>query len=664
MNPRSACLIGLSMILIAAGCSDTGVGPAGGGDEDDTGPGGLVITYETEPANAASVQVTPDSGGTVTASGSNGVTYSLEVAPGAVDSALTITLTPLSQLVISIMDTTIQVNADCPQGALFEPTGLEFDSAAVLTVTYPASGLGCLPTGGLKIVSIDSTSAFYEIMPTTVDLATSTLVCTITHFSGYGTDNVDDYDFLKYLIEETVKAGADFPGYDIVVKLLSYAKEAAANGWNDLSETATDGARPILEPLVSSAVSESQADPSASAMKLLQRYYDIVLWFGFSDMETELKNAMDGVTRAVASRGQALCGNDEHAAGRSLLKQALEWAMLGLVNDAQSFSEQVDGWLADCGEVNLDVSVSNTTLRDVALSADDHSTFTTFDIHLTTYLGAPMEGENVGVSLYNQATGGGGTVASGTTDDAGHVMLRYAWGPNESERAGAYRAVVFARSVTEEVDLELLKNTYTLRLNWDYSYSHTSTGFARVVSASYSGVGTGTGTSDPSCAPLTRTFTSHHEFDTGVGIQSYDLDLLDPTPQTACLFSVKSARQSELIDGINTPISRLVRVQVYVDAPNVYGDLVEVASGPPAGDNYVDTTGVNNLRSNYGGTYYSDGDLYLEYDPSSGFDIFSWDKDTDDGYGSGSLSITFSVEASALHEDEAADPGPIPDRPT
>jgi hypothetical protein len=113
---------------------------------------------------------------------------------------------------------------------------------------------------------------------------------------------------------------------------------------------------------------------------------------------------------------------------------------------------------------------------------------------------------------------------------------------------------------------------------------------------------------------------------------------------------VKSTRQYELIDGINTPISHLDRVQVFVDAPNVYGELAEVASGPPAGDNYVDTTTVYNLSSYYDGTYYSGGDLYLEYDPSTGFDIFSWDKDTVDGYGSGSLSITFSVEASATSE--------------
>ncbi|HSG27078.1 MAG TPA: hypothetical protein VLA34_01270, partial [Candidatus Krumholzibacterium sp.] len=383
------------------GCSDTGTSPNGDDPPDDTGTGGLVISYVSEPGNAASGEVTPESGGTIEATGSGGVIYSLEIYPGALDSTYTITVTPLSSLRISTMDSSVVDSSDCLQGALFEPEGLEFDSTAVLTITFPPSGLDCTLDDGFRIVSIDSSSAFYEIIPTEVFPMTSSLVCTLTHFSGYGTDDVDDYNFLKYLIQETVKAGALFPGYDVLVKLVSYAKEAADQGWNDLVDLAVAGGRPILEPLVSSAISESQADPGVSTMRLLQGYFDLALWFGFDDIEADLKNAMSAVAQAVAARGQEQCGNDNYEAGRALLRQALAWGMQGLVNDPPTFIAQVDAWLADCGELNLSVGVSNTTLRDVALSADDYSTFVTFDITVTSYQGEPLEGEFVFVNMSN-----------------------------------------------------------------------------------------------------------------------------------------------------------------------------------------------------------------------------------------------------------------------
>lgn len=649
MTWKTACIFVLCLVILPVGCSDTTTDPNGDDPHDDTGIGGLVISYESEPANAESGEVTPEGGGTVVATGSNGVEYSLEVYPHALDSTYTITVTPLSSLIISTMDSTVQDSAGCIQGALFEPSGLEFDSTAILTITYPANGLDCTLDEGFRIVSIDSASSFYEIIPTVVDLGTPSLVCTLTHFSGYGTDDVDDYNFLKYLIQETIKAGAAFPGYDIILKLVSYAKEATLNGWTDLKDMAVAGARPILEPLVAGAIAESQADPGVSTMRLLQGYFDLALWLGFTDIQTDLMNAMYAVTEAVAAKGQEQCGLENYAAGRALLRQALEWAMLGLVGNATAYAEQIEGWLSDCGEINLSVTVSNTNLRDVALAADDYSTFATFDILVTSFEGDPLEGEYVFLNLY-KTTGGGGTVESGTTDADGRLKLRYAWGPNETQVAGSYRALVCCRSEIHETSLQLAKVVFTLRLNWNYSYSHTWDGGSRNVSATYAGVGTGMSSTDPGCAPMTRTFTSHHDYDTGSGMQSYDLELIDDPQVKACLFRPNSTRQYEMIDGINTPISRLVRVEVFVQAPNHGGDLIDIASGPD--ESYSDTTSVYDLSSYYSGTYYSGSDLYFEYDESTGFESFLHEEDSVDGYGSGTLTITLSVEeASAMKKE-------------
>lgn len=140
MRSRILTLLALLLVIFPAGCEDTVTEPE---EEPETVYGGLVIQYEAEAGSAESVEITPESGGTVTASGTDGVTYELDVAPGAVQGAVTVTVTPLRDLSIVALDSSRVDTSDCIAGALFEPDGLEFDSDAVLTITYPASGLNC-----------------------------------------------------------------------------------------------------------------------------------------------------------------------------------------------------------------------------------------------------------------------------------------------------------------------------------------------------------------------------------------------------------------------------------------------------------------------------------------------------------------------------------------
>jgi hypothetical protein len=51
----------------------------------------------------------------------------------------------------------------------------------------------------VRIVRLDSTAAFYEIMQTETNEMLNTLSCTLSHFSGYGTDD-PDYMRLQIMI--------------------------------------------------------------------------------------------------------------------------------------------------------------------------------------------------------------------------------------------------------------------------------------------------------------------------------------------------------------------------------------------------------------------------------------------------------------------------------
>jgi hypothetical protein len=164
--------------------------------------GGLEITYRAEDAEAVSATVTAAGGGQLTATSSSGVVLELVVPAGAVDSDQKITLTPLRELIYTPLDGGTAHQGDCIQGCLLGPDGLEFDEPATLTVTYPDAGLSCLPDTSYRIVAFSDTSAFYEVLPTTWDVGTPSLTCQVRHFSGYGVDQMSDYEFLHYLITQ------------------------------------------------------------------------------------------------------------------------------------------------------------------------------------------------------------------------------------------------------------------------------------------------------------------------------------------------------------------------------------------------------------------------------------------------------------------------------
>ncbi len=635
------------LLSTASGCSDKSSSPA---DPTDgaSAAGGLRISYQADVARAASGQVTPAGGGSVTATGADGVTYSLHVSPGAVDTAVTIVITPLSTLTVSRLDTGEPDTSACVRGALFEPSGLEFAPGAVLTFSYPSGG-ACALSPDFRIVSLDSSSAFYEIIPTTVDTGAPALSCTLSHFSGYGADD-HDYEFLKYLIIEASKHGRDFPGMDILSKLISYADEAAAHGWDDLKDLAVQGCRPVLSALANAAIAAAQSDPGESTLAVLAHYWDLALGFGFNDIAGRLAAAAEQVVRSIAAQGKAECEAGRHDAGRAILRRALDWILAGLVDD-EAFKQQVMDWLGDCGEISVTIVPSASLVRDVALNAGDDGTYVIFDVSVTTFSGKPVAGRAVGVSLENTATHAGRGIASGATDDEGRFSCMYAYNWNSAEQPGTYafKAYTFDPQIISSTVVVLARTRYTLHYTWDYSYSKSwATGSINDI-CSMRGAGTGRSSHDPSCPTMSRSYEHVNQYELGPGrTQTYTDRLLEMPAATACQFTMRYTSSFIDADGFRIPVSFISRATVHARTPMTVGRLERSASGHS--ESYVDTVYTFDLATFFQGTFPVAGDKDLLYIDGMGFDTYSNTSTSPEG-AIGTLSLSIALEAPGLRKD-------------
>lgn len=164
---KSASLAIVCLFFAACG----GGGGNGNNDSGGTPPTGAPLT---EPDRASSATI-GSGGGTVSATGSNGVTYTLDVPVGALDQAVEIRLTPISDMGDAPL-------ADNTFGAVqFEPSGLRFSHPATLRIS-------ALPTlaGGRRLVGFTSNNdgGAFRLDLARVD-GESTLV-NVSHFSAGG----------------------------------------------------------------------------------------------------------------------------------------------------------------------------------------------------------------------------------------------------------------------------------------------------------------------------------------------------------------------------------------------------------------------------------------------------------------------------------------------
>lgn len=637
--------------FLAAGCASSTTTPE---EEELTKTGYVSIDYEADAASASSGEITPAGGGTVFATGNNGVVFSLEVSPGAVDNPVTVTITPLRYL--SIIDSYTDGTAgnpdttDCQQGALFEPTGQIFDSTAVLTITFPQSGVDCDLDINCRIVSIDSASTFYEILPTFYASGASALSCTLTHFSGYGTDD-PGYDRLKNLIEAASSFGHNFPSDGIISILSGYAEDAQLRGWDDLSALAGDGIHDVFAKLADFDISYAESNPSADSLQDLLVRIDQAQGWGFADVENKLAAAIESVIQSLAAQGRALCNAGDHEGGQALLFFALEYAQGGYVQDPQ-FQSIVSEWLTDCGAVTIELSADKAMIYDLALTEDDTRTFTDFEATVRDFNGDPME--EVEVFLLQEPPAGTKqpapkpVAAICETDQLGLTGMRYTYGAApfnlDTEGTHMFRAMAWIggeKIYSEYVPVELRRVRITV------SYSYTCTEWSDWaaecnVAASYSVAGVTTSASLPSCAIVSRSHTTDCNESGSDWWSMYHNELIDDPKVTLCNMVSDGYDVVYTNDAIRSRITVLTGIAVYIGRPtqgNVAFEWTYSYKDPWIGTSYQDLYEVYHAwpDEGYRVVFVSDNG---SFEPFHFEDSYSSSKES----WNGEMDVTVSIE--------------------
>lgn len=650
-NRTSPLIFAVLVFFMVAGCTVSTTTPE---EEEVTKPSYIIIDYEADDGNASSGEITPTGGGTVIATGSNGVVFSLEVYPDAVDTTVTVTITPLSYLSITNNNTGGTTanpdTTDCQEGALFEPAGQIFDSTAVLTITFPQSGVDCDLDGYYRIVSIDSASAFYEILPTLYAAGSSALCCTLTHFSGFGTDDPGYYR-LKNLIDAASGFGGNFPSDEIISILSGYAEEAQLRGWDDLADLAGDGIHDVFDKLVDFDISYAESNPSAESLRDLLLRTEQAQGWGFIDVEAKLQAAIESVIQSIAAQGRALCNAGDHEGGRALLFFALEYAQGGFVQDPQ-FQSLVSEWLTDCGMVTIELSADKALIYDLALTEDDTRTFTTFEATVRDFNADPME--DVEVFLIQVPPAGSKhsainpVAAVRKTDTYGLTGMRYTYGAApfnlDPEGTHMFRAMAWIggeKIYSDYVPVELRRARITVSYNYTYT-GWSDWAYECNVAASYNVTGVTTSSSLPSCEYVTRSHTTDCSDSGSDWWELYHNELIDDPKVTLCSMVSDAYKAVYTNDDIRSRITVLTAIGVSI--------------GKPTGGN-VAFEWTYSYKDPWTGTDYED--LYLGYNawPDEGYGIAFISNDGsfdpfhfEDSYNdskevwSGMMDVTVSVE--------------------
>jgi hypothetical protein len=652
MISRSTALLTPTLLVwMLFGCTENSTtGP----EEEPSVPRGLSYQYEADGALAVSKEITPAGGQTLDCVGPDGTTYSLEVGPGAVSVNTTVTVTPLKYMTITEIDAggassapAVVERPACNVGALFEPAGLTFDSTVVLTVTY-AGTTTCDVTDRHRVVYIDPSVEFYDIIPTDVDTDASALACTVTHFSAYV---VDEYsrDRLLNLIEVATYHGLVSPSFDIVATLLHYRSEAESNHWSDLVALANEGGHDVLLDLapliVQHALDDLTEAPKRDMLRVLEYRQLIPL---SDDIETVIVKGMENVINKMVSVGTEWCAGGRKEEGKEMLQSAQTWLDLGPWFDSVpsakgEIRDEIKTVLNECGPVTIEIEPFSPELFDIAISEEDDNTYVTFEIEVIGAGQDPLVGVSVGLSMTHEGDEHYYKhIGNGTTDEEGVAYIRYFFGPAPGNSApeGNYSLTASVHHggevYTGTGSLVLRRRQVTLNYSYTYQYAKTWADGVSTMNASFVSEGTEGSRGNPDCGPLIQALDQYVEEQGGQRRYSHTVLPSDPPP-SGCFFDIRT-RTVILDDEIWTPIYVMDYVSVPVRAPQLaWMERVEIEPG------YSDTdTILVDVVDYFSLPFPAETEIRFYY--PSGMDAYFFQEATIDGNGVAELKMSASVE--------------------
>lgn len=409
---RLLCLLAAGLLLL--GCSDDATAPVeddGGGDTEET----FLVSWILDAGRAASAAVTAAAGGTIVATDADGVSYTLAVPAGALAADTLVTITPFSSLSIQGPGLTVCEGCAypdtlcCVRGALFEPEGLAFDSAAVLTIHYPPAVPMPPDTMG-RIVLLDDDPDLYAPCSTAVDAGARTIETGISHFSGYGTD-APDCDRLGFAFIEARERMIALEGTESFYGAAGDFWSLRQAGFHCDGFGVCVEVCPGIADGVDAWIELAAADHGAALQSVFAAepadWATINALVGHADAaaglagrcppagRAGLREAILGIIRekagVMADAAWAECRNDNCEEGRAVLESLVDLADRGYIVDS-AFAQLLRTRIEDCcGGYEVSLAVQNPTILRAVISPGDEAMCTaTFTVTLTTLSGEPV----------------------------------------------------------------------------------------------------------------------------------------------------------------------------------------------------------------------------------------------------------------------------------
>ena len=629
-------LAGLTLCLLT--CSDDD-SPTDSNNDNPNDSMALSISYVSDNGRAVTEAVTAAAGDTITATNAAGVTFTLVIPAGALPNDTTITITPLASLAVTGLGSFACSGCGgddplcCFHGALFEPAGLGFDSAATLTITFPDGAFPFAVDDHAGIAWIDSSCAFLGARPGTVTVAERTITGEIDHFSGYMSWEYDcpiyraNYEaavadlsrhigseVLYYRARDIYEAGhsgdADFCAVqrrDDVVNgyLLQQATEVTATCealYGDVAyiQEAVGFLAPHLRGFQSVASIYSNGDYGAGQVAQL----------------------IDSKLRAAAEAAHQACVGGDYAA-RATLEAIFAMGQAGYIISAYgvpdlAYVQQVGAWAEDCvPELAVSVAASNTQVNRCAIYESDlydGSCVCTLTVSVTSPGGEPREGAPI------RLTGAWGDeydddFGRGTTDADGKVYLPLTYKKvADMDCALSYSVTVSAMAYDSEVEEwfeagNSVSVTFrNLMLQFDLTYTceinttGNNGGYGNAL-WTIEGGGYGPAREATLCAPsctgkLARDLTSESCVWSPVDSQLHCSSTATTDMDTVWACRARPDFRSENVGGVT--VDRLVGIATSVSEPLFWGMVYTTTS---EGGSVVDTVDWNNTS----GTVWPEG---------------------------------------------------------
>lgn len=318
----------------------------------------------TTPAHPLPLSVTPDEsaavsevfdygGGTLSATGADGTTYTLEIPEGALYAPTKIRMTPLAAV------EGLPFGEGAPHAVLLEPDGLRLSDVAILTITPPTT----IPVDQQIFFGMQGKAHEFGFAAPVID--STALEIMITHFSGYGVEKglLADPEKLRERLGGDVERRLE----DIVAQELARIRqEILMNG--DSPETTREfsdliaWARKVYYEQVLKPRIEAAGESCAAGRLAVETYMSFerqlaLLGGGQESQPAELAGLMVKVSNLCLQEEYELC-RDQHIIHRItsvVLSMERQAVLLGL-QDSDSLDAKGEDLARRCLSFELDLN--------------------------------------------------------------------------------------------------------------------------------------------------------------------------------------------------------------------------------------------------------------------------------------------------------------------